>query len=104
MGGLVACIEGEEGSLWNISREGIVSPSHYYTPLPPLHSGREVREQMFEKVAKLLHDLDEGMIPISTIAPYLPIAVHRKRDRCAVGGSEGGRAGVRGRRSAQVYV
>lgn len=43
--------------------------------------GREIREQMFEKVATLLHDLDEGMIPITTIAPYLPIAAHRKRDR-----------------------
>ena len=63
---------------------------------------------MFEKVATLLHDLDEGMIPISTIAPYLPIAVHRKRDRCAAGGSEreGGREGRGGGqgRSAQVYV
>jgi sterol 14-demethylase len=44
-------------------------------------AGREVREQMFEKVSSLLHDLDEGMIPISTIAPYLPIPAHRKRDR-----------------------
>lgn len=42
--------------------------------------GREVREQMFDRVADLLHDLDEGMIPISVLAPYLPIAVHRKRD------------------------
>ena len=44
-------------------------------------AGREIREQMFEKVAELLHDLDEGMIPITTIAPYLPIAAHRKRDK-----------------------
>ena len=36
---------------------------------------------MFEKVAELLHDLDEGMIPLTTIAPYLPIAAHRKRDK-----------------------
>ncbi|KAG1666372.1 hypothetical protein FOA52_007910 [Chlamydomonas sp. UWO 241] len=43
--------------------------------------GREVREQMFEKVAALLHDLDAGMIPISTLLPYLPIPVHNTRDR-----------------------
>lgn len=43
--------------------------------------GREVREQMFQKVSELLHDLDEGMIPISTIAPYLPIPAHFKRDK-----------------------
>eukprot|EP00955_Chlamydomonas_euryale_P041061 351882-Chlamydomonas_euryale.AAC.14 len=42
--------------------------------------GREVREQMFERVSHLLHVLDEGMVPLSTIAPYLPIACHRRRD------------------------
>lgn len=44
-------------------------------------TGREVREQMFDRVSDLLHDLDEGMIPISTIAPYLPIPAHFKRDK-----------------------
>lgn len=43
--------------------------------------GREVREQLFEKVSKLYHDLDQGMQPISVFAPYLPIAAHRKRDK-----------------------
>lgn len=43
--------------------------------------GREVREQVFERVSDLLHDLDEGMIPISVLAPYLPIPAHAKRDR-----------------------
>ena len=43
--------------------------------------GREVREQMFDKVASLLHDLDEGMRPLSVIAPYFPTAYHRKRDK-----------------------
>ena len=46
-------------------------------------AGREVREQMFDKVASLLHDLDEGMRPLSVIAPYFPTAYHRKRDRSA---------------------
>ena len=43
--------------------------------------GREVREQMFDKVASLLHDLDEGMRPLSVIAPHFPTAYHRKRDK-----------------------
>ncbi|KAA8491187.1 Sterol 14-demethylase [Porphyridium purpureum] len=42
--------------------------------------GREVREQMFAKVSFLIHELDQGMQPISVMAPYLPIASHRKRD------------------------
>ena len=42
--------------------------------------GKEVREQLFEKVAGLFHDLDMGMQPISVIFPYLPIAAHRRRD------------------------
>ncbi len=42
--------------------------------------GQEVRENLFDKVADLFHDLDMGMQPISVIFPYLPIAAHRKRD------------------------
>ena len=41
-----------------------------------------MREQMFDKVASLLHDLDEGMRPLSVIAPHFPTAYHRKRDKC----------------------
>ena len=37
---------------------------------------------MFDKVASLLHDLDEGMRPLSVIAPHFPTAYHRKRDKC----------------------
>eukprot|EP00898_Chlorokybus_atmophyticus_P001267 jgi/Chlat1/2140/Chrsp17S02727 len=43
--------------------------------------GREVRENMFEQVSALFHDLDLGMLPISVLAPYLPIPAHRRRDR-----------------------
>eukprot|EP00850_Spirogloea_muscicola_P020340 SM000213S06805 [mRNA] locus=s213:36513:40075:+ [translate_table: standard] len=43
--------------------------------------GREVREHMVNKVSSLFHDLDLGMIPISVIAPYLPIPAHNRRDR-----------------------
>lgn len=51
-------------------------------PFAPHDStGREVREQMFEQVTDLLHDLDEGMLPVSVINPYLPLPAHRKRDR-----------------------
>ncbi|PNW86578.1 hypothetical protein CHLRE_02g092350v5 [Chlamydomonas reinhardtii] len=44
--------------------------------------GREVREQLFDEVADLLHGLDEGMVPLSVFFPYAPIPVHFKRDRC----------------------
>ena len=44
-------------------------------------AGREVRENMFEKVVDLLHDLDEGMLPVSVLCPSLPIPAHAKRDR-----------------------
>ncbi|KAK9794631.1 hypothetical protein WJX73_002662 [Symbiochloris irregularis] len=43
--------------------------------------GREVRENMFSQVTALLHDLDEGMKPISVLFPYLPIPAHNRRDR-----------------------
>lgn len=32
------------------------------------------------QVADLLHDLDDGMRPISVFFPYLPTAYHKKRD------------------------
>lgn len=43
--------------------------------------GREIREQLFDRVADLLHDLDDGMRPLSVFFPYLPTSYHRKRDR-----------------------
>lgn len=43
--------------------------------------GKEVREQMFDKVSHLFHVLDLGMIPISVVAPWLPIKAHRERDK-----------------------
>ncbi|TKW00933.1 hypothetical protein SEVIR_8G145600v4 [Setaria viridis] len=43
--------------------------------------GREVRENLFDDVAPLFHDLCTGMQPISFIFPYLPIPAHRRRDR-----------------------
>lgn len=42
--------------------------------------GREVRENLFDKVSKLYHDLDDGMRPISVFFPYLPTSYHKKRD------------------------
>lgn len=44
-------------------------------------AGREVREHLFEQVSELLHGLDEGMVPISVLFPYLPIPPHFKRDK-----------------------
>ncbi|KAF2545394.1 hypothetical protein F2Q70_00019754 [Brassica cretica] len=43
--------------------------------------GREVRDQLFDDVSALFHDLDNGMLPISVLFPYLPIPAHRRRDR-----------------------
>ncbi|KAI3409721.1 uncharacterized protein J3R85_018970 [Psidium guajava] len=43
--------------------------------------GREVREKLFDDVSVLFHDLDNGMLPISVIFPYLPIPAHRRRDQ-----------------------
>ena len=60
-----------------MSSSTVVGATHRLTSFV----GREVREQMFDKVASLLHDLDEGMRPLSVVAPYFPTAYHRKRDR-----------------------
>lgn len=43
--------------------------------------GREVREKLFDDVSALFHDLDNGMLPISVIFPYLPIPAHHRRDK-----------------------
>ncbi|KAK1311224.1 Sterol 14-demethylase [Acorus calamus] len=43
--------------------------------------GREVRDKLFADVSALFHDLDNGMLPISVIFPYLPIPAHRRRDK-----------------------
>ncbi|XP_043707339.1 sterol 14-demethylase-like [Telopea speciosissima] len=43
--------------------------------------GREVRDKLFDDVSALFHDLDNGMLPISVMFPYLPIPAHRRRDR-----------------------
>ncbi|RWR93846.1 sterol 14-demethylase [Cinnamomum micranthum f. kanehirae] len=43
--------------------------------------GREVRDKLFDDVSSLFHDLDNGMLPISVIFPYLPIPAHRRRDQ-----------------------
>lgn len=42
--------------------------------------GREIRENLFGEVSHLIHDLDQGMQPISVLANWLPIEAHRKRD------------------------
>ncbi|CAN1838105.1 Sterol 14-demethylase [Linum perenne] len=43
--------------------------------------GREVRDKLFDDVSSLFHDLDNGMLPISVLFPYLPIPAHRRRDQ-----------------------
>ncbi|KAK7287000.1 hypothetical protein RJT34_22396 [Clitoria ternatea] len=43
--------------------------------------GREVRDKLFDDVSALFHDLDNGMLPISVLFPYLPIPAHKRRDK-----------------------
>ncbi|XP_041996191.1 sterol 14-demethylase-like [Salvia splendens] len=43
--------------------------------------GEEVRNKLFDDVSALFHHLDNGMLPISVIFPYLPIPAHRRRDQ-----------------------
>lgn len=43
--------------------------------------GREVRDKLFDDVSALFHDLDNGMLPVSVLFPYLPIPAHRRRDK-----------------------
>lgn len=43
--------------------------------------GEEVRNKLFDDVSALFHDLDNGMLPISVIFPYLPIPAHNRRDQ-----------------------
>ncbi|KAL4638443.1 hypothetical protein ACB092_03G147200 [Castanea dentata] len=43
--------------------------------------GREVRDKLFADVSALFHDLDNGMLPISVLFPYLPIPAHKRRDQ-----------------------
>ncbi|KAH7832997.1 hypothetical protein Vadar_002198 [Vaccinium darrowii] len=43
--------------------------------------GQEVRNNLFEDVSALFHVLDNGMLPISVVLPYLPIPAHRRRDK-----------------------
>jgi sterol 14-demethylase len=42
--------------------------------------GRDVRAQFGPSVAKLLHDIDDGITPLAIIHPYLPIEAFRRRD------------------------
>lgn len=64
--------------------------------------GREIRENLFERVADLVHDLDVGMVPLSTIMPYAPIEPHRKRDKARKELGEIFGKVIRGRRAANV--
>eukprot|EP00752_Nemacystus_decipiens_P012524 g11092.t1 len=43
--------------------------------------GDDVRENLFEDVARLFHDLDEGMTPLSVFVPHAPVPAHFRRDK-----------------------
>ncbi|MEW5310686.1 MAG: hypothetical protein WDW38_002458 [Sanguina aurantia] len=92
-------------STWG--NEGIVDLKEEFTKLITLTSartllGREVREQMFNSVSELLHDLDEGMMPISVMFPYMPHPLHWKRDRARKKLHEIFGAVIRARRASGV--
>eukprot|EP00002_Diphylleia_rotans_P008328 TRINITY_DN1810_c0_g1_i1.p1 TRINITY_DN1810_c0_g1~~TRINITY_DN1810_c0_g1_i1.p1 ORF type:complete len:494 (-),score=107.30 TRINITY_DN1810_c0_g1_i1:102-1583(-) len=66
--------------------EGEVNLKHAFSELIILTAsrclmGKEVRENMFEQVASLYHDLEHGITPISIFFPYLPIPAHWRRNR-----------------------
>eukprot|EP00327_Prymnesium_parvum_P040987 CAMPEP_0195647970 /NCGR_PEP_ID=MMETSP0815-20121206/30384_1 /TAXON_ID=97485 /ORGANISM="Prymnesium parvum, Strain Texoma1" /LENGTH=657 /DNA_ID=CAMNT_0040791577 /DNA_START=288 /DNA_END=2263 /DNA_ORIENTATION=+ len=42
--------------------------------------GREVREELSAKIARIYHSLDGGLTPLSTLWPHAPTAQHRERD------------------------
>ena len=46
--------------------------------------GQEIRDSHLGKVTSLFHDLDNGMMPLSVMFPYLPIPAHKRRDRYVV--------------------
>lgn len=43
--------------------------------------GDDVRENLFEDVARLFHDLDMGMTPLSVFLPHAPVPAHFRRDK-----------------------
>ncbi|CAN0221192.1 unnamed protein product, partial [Hapterophycus canaliculatus] len=43
--------------------------------------GDDVRETLFEDVARLFHDLDMGMTPLSVFLPHAPVPAHFRRDK-----------------------
>ncbi|CAM9428616.1 unnamed protein product [Sphacelaria rigidula] len=43
--------------------------------------GDDVREELFDEVARLFHDMDEGITPLSVFMPYAPLRKHFKRDK-----------------------
>lgn len=63
--------------------------------------GREVRENLFGEVSHLIHDLDQGMQPISVLLPHLPIPAHRKRDKARKRMAELFKPVIESRRSGQ---
>lgn len=43
--------------------------------------GDEIRENMFAEVARVYHDLDKGVTPLSFFFPYAPTPAHNLRDK-----------------------
>lgn len=42
--------------------------------------GDDAREELFEDIARVYHDLDKGVTPLSFFFPYAPTAAHKLRD------------------------
>lgn len=66
--------QGEKDLLAELSHLTILTASRC------LH-GDDVREELFEEVSRLFHDLDEGMTPLSVFMPYAPVPAHFRRDK-----------------------
>uniref|UniRef100_A0A7R9YCA4 Uncharacterized protein n=1 Tax=Pinguiococcus pyrenoidosus TaxID=172671 RepID=A0A7R9YCA4_9STRA len=71
---------GNEGSLDVLTDLSVLT---IMTASRCLH-GDDVRENMFDEVSRLYHDLDKGITPLSFFWPTAPTAAHAKRDAARV--------------------
>ncbi|XP_048574335.1 obtusifoliol 14-alpha demethylase-like [Triticum urartu] len=78
-----------EGYFAKWGEEGIVDLKLEFEQLLMLISsrcllGKEVRENMFDEVHALFHEIESSMTLISFLFPYLPTPVNRRRDRARI--------------------
>ena len=76
----LAYLDKKWGSSGTVDLHTALSEITILTASRCLH-GDDVREQLFEEVANLYHDLDQGVTPLSVFFPYAWTTAHAKRDR-----------------------